>query len=290
MRESLKVEERLVPICTEDDLNTELAKAGSKLVVLEIQSQSVCQTGWEEEPELQWKADQRAALEPCRQLKHSFLRTARDCSDVVFLELDADDEDGQELCDKLGVEVLPTLQFYKEGKKIWEHRGHQAMEPAMGEGVLYFGDAAGGGEKASTYVTELHSRADFDHFMNQQDDKVLKVVNISLSSASPCVRIFPAVLALARNFQGYAAFARLMGDENEELQQVMADYNIVQVPTFLFFRNGKETGRHVGSSRGDLIGQILQQQSALGIPPPPPQGGVPRKPASAAPRPRRSHW
>ncbi len=38
--------------------------------------------------------------------------------------------------------------------------------------MLYFGDAAGGGEKASTYVTELHSRADFDHFMNQQDDKV----------------------------------------------------------------------------------------------------------------------
>ena len=111
-----------------------------------------------------------------------------------------------------------------------------------------------------------------------------------------------------------------MGDETEELQQLMAEYNIVQVgwpflraaklllvlllvrfvtegipsdslapwvyhslldatwvklqvPTFLFFRNGKEAGRHVGSSRGDLIGQILQQQSAFGIPPPPPQVG-----------------
>ena len=45
---------------------------------------------------------------------------------------------------------------------------------------------------------------------------------------------------------------------------------LVQVPTFLFFRNGKEVGRHVGSSRGELIGQILMQQAALGIQPPPP--------------------
>lgn len=47
---------------------------------------------------------------------------------------------------------------------------------------------------------------------------------------------------------------------------------VVQVPTFLFYRGGKQTGRHVGSSRGDLMGQILQQQSALGIAPPPPPG------------------
>lgn len=68
---------------------------------------------------------------------------------------------------------------------------------------------------------------------------------------------------------------------------------LVQVPTFLFFRGGKEVGRHVGSSRGDLIGQILQQQSALGIAPPPPQqdGTVHRRTrAAAAPQPKRNPW
>jgi hypothetical protein len=52
-----------------------------------------------------------------------------------------------------------------------------------------------------------------------------------------------------------------------------------QVPTFVFYRSGKEVGRHVGSSRGDLIGQILMQQNALGIAPPPPpvKAGVPRR-------------
>lgn len=42
----------------------------------------------------------------------------------------------------------------------------------------------------------------------------------------------------------------------------------LQVPTFLFYRGGKPTGRHVGSSRADLIGQILQQQNAHGVRPP----------------------
>ncbi len=46
------------------------------------------------------------------------------------------------------------------------------------------------------------------------------------------------------------------------------------------FRAGKEVGRHIGSSKGDLIGQILQQQSSFGISPPPP-------PVTAAPKARR---
>jgi thiol-disulfide isomerase/thioredoxin len=49
-----------------------------------------------------------------------------------------------------------------------------------------------------------------------------------------------------------------MGDENASTQGVLQSFNIMEVPTFLFFKNGKEVGRHVGSSRGDLIGKILQ--------------------------------
>jgi hypothetical protein len=49
-----------------------------------------------------------------------------------------------------------------------------------------------------------------------------------------------------------------MGDENASTQSVLQAYNIMEVPTFLFFKNGREVGRHVGSSRGDLIGKILQ--------------------------------
>ncbi len=61
---------------------------------------------------------------------------------------------------------------------------------------------------ASDFVTELHSQADVDAFVAQQDDKVLTVVNVAVSNAAPCIHIFPAVLALARSFKGFAAFGR----------------------------------------------------------------------------------
>ena len=47
----------------------------------------------------------------------------------------ADSEEGQDLCDALGVEVLPTLQFYRAGQKLWEHRGYAAAGQDLGEGA-----------------------------------------------------------------------------------------------------------------------------------------------------------
>ena len=63
-------------------------QAGTGLVVLEAESQEVCQTGFEEEAELQWKEDKDAALAPCGEIKHVFARTARDCPEVTFLALE----------------------------------------------------------------------------------------------------------------------------------------------------------------------------------------------------------
>lgn len=57
-------------------------------MVLEVESQEVCQTGFEEEAELQWKEDKVAALAPCGEIKHVFARTARDCPEVKFLSLE----------------------------------------------------------------------------------------------------------------------------------------------------------------------------------------------------------
>ena len=273
LKESERVEERVTYVETIDDFEFQMEKAGDRLVVVEVGSQTVCMSGWEEEPELQWKEDQKAALEPCLQLKHTFQRTARDCPDVVFLMVDADSDTGDELCGHLGVDVLPTLQFWRHGSLLWEHKGVVQLNQDLGEGVLYFGDTAGNNEKASTYIKDLSSKAEFESFIKApEDDKTLVVIDISVSDANPCVHIFPAVLALAKNFTGLARFARVLGDQSDELQELMGEKNVLQVPTFLFYRGGKEIGRHVGSSRGDLIGQILAQQNAAGIPPPSVQG------------------
>ncbi len=55
------------------------------------------------------------------------------------------------------------------------------------------------------------------------------VGQVSLQSATPCIRIFPATMALAKNFQGYAAFGRLIGDSSQESRQLLKDLNIKEV-------------------------------------------------------------
>jgi thioredoxin-like negative regulator of GroEL len=147
------------------------------------------------------------------------------------------------------------------------------------KGVLYYGDVAGGGVLASDFITELTDQAGLDAFIAAQPPEVLTVVDVSLSGAAPCVRVYPAVLALARSFKGFAAFARLQGDAGEAAAALLQRYNVLEVPTFLFFKGGKEVARHVGSSRGDLIGRILEVQAQFGVapPPPPPRAAQPVK-------------
>ena len=48
----------------------------------------------------------------------------------------ADTDEGQEACDRLGVEVLPTLQFWRDGAKLWEHRGVVELDQDLAEGAL----------------------------------------------------------------------------------------------------------------------------------------------------------
>ncbi len=50
--------------------------------------------------------------------------------------LQADTEEGQAACNELGVEVLPTVQFWRDKKKLWEHRGILHLEQDLGEGTL----------------------------------------------------------------------------------------------------------------------------------------------------------
>ena len=49
--------------------------------------------------------------------------------------MQADTEEGQAACEALGIEVIPTVQFWREGQKLWEHRGIVQLQDNLGEGV-----------------------------------------------------------------------------------------------------------------------------------------------------------
>jgi hypothetical protein len=288
----MRVEERVLDVENAAAWRLALQEAGDRLVVLEVEAEGVCQTGLEEEADTNWELDRKLALQPCLQIKSTLQRTARECPDVIFLSLSADTEEGSALCSELGIEVLPTIQFWKRGKLLWEHKGVLSLEQDLGEGVLYFGGAQGAGGRldAGDLVTELKSRADLDAFVSQQGpsssaseeqpseerERILSVVDVSSPGATPCIHIFPAVVALARSFKGYARFARLLADENDK-PELLRELGVVEVPTFIFYRGGKEVARHVGSSRGDLMGRIMEVQAEAGVRPPPPPSAAQKR-------------
>ena len=96
-------------------------------------------------------------------------------------------------------------------------------------GILFYGDQAGNGIKASDFITYLHSKEDLQKFVNSQPTNILTIVDVSLQNARACVHIFPAVLALAKNFTGFAHFARIIADESNSTQDVIKDYSVVEV-------------------------------------------------------------
>ena len=78
-------------------------------------------------------------------------------------------------------------------------------------------------------LQEISSKAQLENFVQSQPENVLTVVNVSSNNATPCVRVFPAVMALAKNFTGYAAFARLLYETSQETQSLANELRVLEV-------------------------------------------------------------
>jgi len=284
MQESAQVEERIVSISSEKEFNEKVAAVGDHLVVLEVDSDLLCETGLDEETEAAEIAQRTAGgfmnikgarvdpMDACVRLKHSFQRCARDCQDALFLNLNVDESnDALALSKKLGVETFPSLLFFKGGQKVWEHKGAIEATGDLAAGVLYYEGVGKTGKRASAYITTVKSMSDIDYFVKSQPKDTLAVVDMSLSTGSGCVRIYPTVCSLAQTFKGTVSFARLLGDESPEAEAAMKEMNIQAAPTFLFYRNGELVDRHVGSGPASFIAELLSLQQKAGIPVPPPQ-------------------
>lgn len=86
------------------------------------------------------------------------------------------------------------------------------------------------------------------------------VVQVTLNFCGPCVRVYPTVLQLSHKMAGSAVFGRLFGDTDDGTRNLLTELGIVEVPTFLFYRNKELLGQYIGSGRGDLVGEVLRHQ------------------------------
>ncbi|XP_057425458.1 thioredoxin-like protein CDSP32, chloroplastic [Lotus japonicus] len=178
---------------------------------------------------------------------------SRTCNDVEFLLVMGDESDKtKELCKREKVDKVPHFTFYKSREKIHEE---DAIGPDMLVGdVLYYGDS-------HSAVVQLHSREDVEKLIEDHKvDSKLVVLDVGLKHCGPCVKVYPTVIKLSRSMADTVVFARMNGDENDSCMQFLRDMEVVQVPTFLFIRDGQIRGRYVGSGKGELIGEILRYQ------------------------------
>lgn len=87
-------------------------------------------------------------------------------------------------------------------------------------------------------IIELDKKT-FDKFI--KEDKV--VVDFWASWCGPCKILSPIVEEVASEMKDKAKFAKINVDDNLELAQ---KFQVMSIPTLIFFRDGKQADRTVG--------------------------------------------
>ena len=72
------------------------------------------------------------------------------------------------------------------------------------------------------------------------------VIDLWAPWCGPCRMMGPVVDELAEEFAGRIIVGKMTVDDNQE---VPALFNVMNIPTLLFFKNGQLVNRHVGASR-----------------------------------------
>lgn len=227
-----KSDERVQKVHSIEEFDEALKTAKNKLVVVEFAASNSLQSS---------------------KIYPFMVDLSRTCSDVEFLLVMGDEsEKTRELCKREKIETVPHFSFYKSMEKIHEEEGI-GPDRLVGD-VLYYGDN-------HSAVVQLHSGEDVEKLMEDHKvDHKLIVLDVGLKHCGPCVKVYPTVLKLSRQMSDSVVFARMNGDENESCMKFLKDMDVVEVPTFLFIRDGKICGRYVGSGKGELIGEILRYE------------------------------
>ncbi|KAE8731406.1 Thioredoxin-like protein CDSP32 [Hibiscus syriacus] len=159
---------------------------------------------------------------------------SRTCNDVEFILVMGDESDKtRELCIREEIKKVPHFSFYKSMEKIHEEEGI-GPDQLMGD-VLYYGDS-------HSAVVQLHCREDVEKLIEDHKvDHKLIVLDVGLKHCGPCVKVYPTVIKLSRQMDS-VVFARMNGDENDSCMQFLKDMDVVEVPTFLFIRDGEICG------------------------------------------------
>ena len=105
-------------------------------------------------------------------------------------------------------------------------------------------------ESKKTKVKGLTMLASSNFDRTLKDTNMPVLVDFWAGWCMPCIIMAPVIEELARDYAGKATFAKVNVDENPEISQ---RYNIMGIPHFIIFKDGKPVERIVGAvGRGPL--------------------------------------
>lgn len=288
--QSAAVGDRARPVSTHAEFDAALAFANDRgaLTIVEIFSTRECELGEgaynaHETPVFEDRQRAHLALmEPCRKLRSTITRVARDAPGVEFVLIDADESaETSQLAASLGATIFPTVQFWKGNELLYQVNGASGAERAVAEGSLFLGDSMAGGRDVTELVETVASRADLDDLLARCSmpgqgprgvpidvpcEKQLCVLDVSLAKNHPeCMHIFPAVVALAKNTQGAVRWGRLLGDMGADATALITALKVDTVPTFIIFHDGIEV-RYVSNVSDSALCLCTRANKSATIP------------------------
>jgi len=110
----------------------------------------------------------------------------------------------------------------------------------------------GGEEETEKNVIELNDLT-FDEAL--QKTKGLLLVDFWAAWCMPCRIMAPVVEELARDYAGKAVFAKVNVDENPD---TALRYQVMSIPTFIIFKNGRPAERIVGAVGREPLERALK--------------------------------
>ena len=94
------------------------------------------------------------------------------------------------------------------------------------------------------------------NYPKEVEAKGLFILEVYSNSCPPCKAVAPIFSQVSEEFAGKARFGKVEIHEQPELSDRLGVY---ATPTFIFFKNGEEVGRHVGGMTKEEMTQKIKQ-------------------------------
>ena len=88
-----------------------------------------------------------------------------------------------------------------------------------------------------------------------EDSKGLSMVDFWAPWCGPCQSAGPVVEALAGEYKDKIKVVKVNVDDN---QATASKFGVMSIPTFIFFKDGKEVDRKVGLPSKEVIKEIIE--------------------------------